>query len=100
VVSISELISAVRGELEKAQTEGEGTLAVKEIELTVKGGIKESDSVGGGFKFYVFSAKASASAEEVVEHTVKIRIEPRGSQGMVVGRSPDARKEVDPLIVE
>jgi hypothetical protein len=81
---LSAVIAKLRAELSKAQKEGEGQdlrFLIDDIEVEFNVAVEDKGSVGGGVKFYVFSAKADASESQTVTQKLKLKMKALGPDG-------------------
>jgi len=78
-IPLSDLLIELRGELDKAQREGEGKqmrFSVQEIDLEIQVTATASGEVGGGIKFWVISSDAKGKLEEGVVQKLHLKLSP------------------------
>jgi hypothetical protein len=83
-ISLASAIGDLRDELLRAVQNGAGKplqFHLKPIEMEFKLAITRSDEAHGGVKFWVIDAGAKGSYENALTHTIKLTLEPVGSDG-------------------
>ncbi|MFD8207041.1 trypco2 family protein [Streptomyces sp. NPDC059695] len=83
-IGLADTIKALRGELSRAMTEGEGhpvRLRVQSVKLDMQVAVTASAEAGGGVKFWVLSADGKASEATSTTHTVSLELTAETADG-------------------
>ena len=91
-IGLAEMIVQLRGELRKAQCEGEKQdlrFRVDEIEAEIQVTVTKDVKAGGGVKFWVFNAEAAGTLGHASVQKLRLKLKPltRGDDGEA--RSPE-----------
>jgi Trypsin-co-occurring domain 2 len=79
-LELSQLISSLRTELVKAQSESEGKevrFTVEDVELELEISAEEQGEGGIAAKFYVFTTQFKASKKDAVTQRIKLKLKPQ-----------------------
>ena len=79
-LELSQLISSLRTELAKAQSEGEGKevrFTVEDVELELEISAEEQGEGGIAAKFYVLTTQFKANKKGAVTQRIKLKLKPQ-----------------------
>lgn len=83
-LKLSDMLRALRGELQTAQDEAEQDnlkFLLEDIEVEVQFTTSTKDTAKGGVKFWVVNAEAGAETAAQTVHKVKLKMKPEAAGG-------------------
>lgn len=91
-IGLSEMVAALRQELEIAQSNAEGerlSFMVEDIDIELQIAMKSSEAVKGGVKFWVLNSSAELADEKLITQKLclKLKVSDKNSDLDVVGGS-------------